>query len=120
MSPKKYIADSKMFEYDKHYRECTQSNQPFIRAKINPANGYYHVQIDLMPCDYVFSKEGLEHLKNLFEDETRHLKPKASLASYSVDKELSWVDGVVPSRLDTFCESLYDLSQQYRLEESKI
>lgn len=117
MPHKKYIADSKMFEYDRHYRECTQNNQPFIKAKINPANGYYHVQIDLMPCDYVFSEEGLEHLRNLFEDETRHLKPnpKASLASYSVDKELSWVDGVVPARLTAFCESLYDLSQKYHL-----
>ena len=33
----KYLADSKMFEYDKHYRECKQQNKPFIKSKINPA-----------------------------------------------------------------------------------
>ena len=32
----KYLADSKMFEYDKHYRECQQQKKPFIKSKINP------------------------------------------------------------------------------------
>ena len=50
----KYIADSKMFEYDKHYRECQQQNKPFIKSKINPVHGNYSITIDLMTCDYVF------------------------------------------------------------------
>ena len=52
----KYIADSKMFEYDKHYRECQQQNKPFIKSKINPVHGNYTVTIDLMTCNYVFSE----------------------------------------------------------------
>ena len=43
----KYLGDSKMFEYDKYYRECRQQNKPFIKAKINPVHGNYFVQIDL-------------------------------------------------------------------------
>ena len=43
----KYLGDSKMFEYDKHYRECKKQNKPFIKAKINPKHGNYYVQIDL-------------------------------------------------------------------------
>ena len=119
MSLKKFIADSKMFEYDKHYRDCTQSNHPFIKAKINPANGYYHIEIDLMPCRYVFSEEGMILLEKLFQKETEHLSKTSSKgsfhANFSVNKELSWVDGVIPSRLNSFCEELYDLSQKYHV-----
>ena len=52
----KYLADSKMFEYDKHYRECKQQNKPFIKSKINPIHGNYSINVDLMTCNYVFSK----------------------------------------------------------------
>ena len=52
----KYLADSKMFEYDKHYRECQQQNKPFIKSKINPTHGNYTINVDLMTCNYVFSK----------------------------------------------------------------
>lgn len=117
MPLKKYIADSKMFEYDKHYRECAQSNHPFIKAKINPINGNYHVQIDLMTCSYNFSKEGKNHLKELFENEKTYAEskklPNNSFIDYSIDEELSWVDGILPIRLDSFCENLYELSQKY-------
>ena len=29
MTSHKYLGDSKMFEYDRHYRECQQENKPF-------------------------------------------------------------------------------------------
>jgi len=117
MTLKKYIIDSKMFEYERHYKECQQSNQPFIKARINPGNGNYYVQIDLMPCDYKLTIEGENQLRNLFEDEVTFLK----LSSYlkylsnhsSINKELSWFDGVLPDRLVLFCEKLYELSQNY-------
>ncbi len=54
MSSKKYISDSKMFEYDKHYRERAQNNHPFIKIRINQANGNYNIQIDLMLYNYIF------------------------------------------------------------------
>ena len=48
----KYLGDSKMFEYEKHYMQCKQLNKPFIKAKMNPRHENYYVQIDLMTCDY--------------------------------------------------------------------
>ena len=115
MHLKKYIIDSKMFEYDKHYRDCVQSAQPFIKAKINPIHGKYHVQIDLMPCNYKFSKEGLDNLKSLFENEIKHKSNtlKTKLPPYSIQDEISWVNGVSPLRLNEFCELLYEFSQKY-------
>jgi len=121
---KKYIVDSKMFEFDKHYRECVHHNHPFIKAKTNPVSGNYFVQIDLMPCDYHFSEEGKKQLKKLFENETKCKKPgnssKPLSHDYSIDKELSWVDGIHHSNLNSFCENLYDLSQKYHISKSRI
>ena len=117
MTLKKFIADSKMFEYDKHYRECQQNNQPFIKARINPSNGNYYVQIDLMTCNYNLTVDGKNQVKQLFESEIAYLESnsyaKSSFKDYNVDKELSWIDGVLPSRLAPFCEKLYNLSQNY-------
>ncbi len=53
----KYLGDSKMFEYDKHYRKCKQLNKPFIKARINPKTRNYYVQIDLMTCNYELSNQ---------------------------------------------------------------
>ncbi len=115
MNLKKYIIDSKMFEYDRHYRECQQSNQPFIKARINPSNGNYYVQIDMMPCDYEFTIDGEKQLKKLFDDEVSFLESylKSSFNGSSINKELSWFDGVLPDRLVLFCDKLYELSQNY-------
>ena len=113
-----------MFEYDKHYQVCNQNNRPFIKARLNPANGNYFVQIDLMPCNYNFSEKGKKNLKNLFESEIDYSKlnnfSKSSIFDYSVDKELSWVDGIAPMHLKSFCECLFDLSQKYSKEKIKI
>ena len=117
MSLKKFIADSKMFEYDRHYRECQQNNQPFIKARINPSNGNYYVQIDLMPCNYDLSLESKNQIKQLFENEIDFIKStsksKSSFNGYNIDKELSWFDGVIPSRMESFCDKLYEISQSY-------
>ena len=64
----KYLADSKMFEYDKHYRECQQQKKPFIKSKINPLHGHYSVNVDLMTCDYVFSKIELNEIMKLINN----------------------------------------------------
>ncbi len=86
-----------MFEYDKHYRECSQSNQPFIKARINPSNGHYYVQIDLMTCHYNLTSEGQNKVKQLFENEFNFnlSDSSSSVRKYNVDKELSWFDGVL-------------------------
>ena len=65
----KYLGDSKMFEYDRHYRECQQQNKPFIKAKTNPVHGNYFIQIDLMTCDYELSKQEQEQIKKLIQIE---------------------------------------------------
>jgi hypothetical protein len=105
-----------MFEYDKHYRECAQSNQPFIKARINPSSGHYYVQIDLMTCNYNLTKDGQNKVKQLFENEFNFNPSNSTLPSvrnYNVDKELSWFDGVLSKHLTIFCEELFDLAQNY-------
>jgi hypothetical protein len=117
MTLKKFISDSKMFEYGKHYTDCQQNNQPFIKGRINPSTSNYYVQIDMMTCNYNLSLDGQNHIKELFENEVALLQSdpnqKLSFKGYNVDKELSWFDGVLPTRLSTFCEKLYELSEKY-------
>ena len=110
----KYLGDSKMFEYDKHYRECQQQNKPFIKAKINPLHKNYFVQIDLMTCNYELSDTEQNEIKKLIEHEADYVKSNTNydFQGFSIDKELAWVDGVSTEHLDTFCNSLYDLIQK--------
>jgi len=111
----KYLGDSKMFEYDKHYRECKQLNKPFIKARINPRNRNYYVQIDLMTCNYNLSKQEQEEIKKLVQNEREFVKSnsKSDFQGFSIDKELAWFDGISEEHVDEFCESLYDLTQNY-------
>jgi len=102
-----------MFEYDKHYRDCQQFDKPFIKAKINPQHGNYFVQIDLMPCNYKFSKDDEEKLKEMANHENDFLisDSESPLQGFSITSELAWFDGVSSKNIDSFCNSLYDLTQ---------
>ena len=103
----KYLADSKMFEYDRHYKECRQQNKPFIKSKINPAHGNSSITVDLMTCNYVFSKSEQNEIKKLIQDEIEFVN-----LNCSVNEELIWIDGVSSDHVDFICRSLYDLSQK--------
>lgn len=70
----KYLGDSKMFEYDKHYRECQQSNKPFIKSRINPSHGNFYVLLDLMPCNYNLSKIEQAEIKKLILSEIKFIE----------------------------------------------
>ncbi len=107
----KYLGDSKMFEYDKHYRECKQQNKPFIKAKINPKHGNYYVQIDLMTCNYELSIQEQQEFKKLVKNEVELIQ--SDFQNYNINKELAWFDGVSHEHVDEFCKSLYDLTQKY-------
>ena len=113
MTLHKYLGDSKMFEYDKHYKECRQQNKPFIKARINPSHGNYYVQIDLMTCNYELSQEEQEEIKKLFRNELEFVRSKSKFQDFSIDQELAWFDGVSTEHVDDFCESLYDITQKY-------
>jgi hypothetical protein len=110
----KYLGDSKMFEYDKHYRDCQQQNKPFIKAKINPAHGNYHVQLDLMTCNYKLSDDMMEQISKSVQDEVNYVESnlKYIFKDFSIDKELAWFDGVPSEHVDAFCNFLYDLTQK--------
>ena len=110
----KYLLDSKMFEYDKHFRECQQLNKPFIKAKINPVHGNYFVQIDLMTCNYYFTTIEIQKMKNMIKTESNFVakSKKPFSQEFSIDKELAWFDGIPLSHVDQFCSSLYDLIQE--------
>ena len=109
----KYLGDSKMFEYDKHYRECQQLNKPFIKARINPSHGNYYVQIDLVTCNYELTTKEQEEMINLFRNKMNFTKSPSNVQNFSMDKELAWFDGVSPEHVDDFCIYLYDLTQKY-------
>ena len=111
----KYLADSKMFEYDKHYRECQQQNKPFIKSKINPLHGNYSINVDLMTCDYVFSKNELNEIMKLIDDEKIFVNSNSEkpFFDFSIDNELIWIDGVSSEHLDFICNSIYDLTQKF-------
>jgi len=106
----KYIADAKMFEYDKHYRECQQHNMPFIKAKTNPAHGNYYVQIDLMTCYYDLTKQEQDEIKKIIQKEIEYvqLNSKFEFSGFSITKELVWFDGIPSEHVDYFCNLLYD------------
>lgn len=117
---KKFLADSKMFELDRHYRECQKSNQPFIKARKNPVDGNYLVQIDLGTCDYNLTKDDEIKIKNLFQNEIKYLEnynlnPSIYKGS-NIDKEHVWYDGILSERLDDFCDSLFDIAKKTNLE----
>ena len=107
----KYLGDSKMFEYDKHYRECKKQNKPFIKAKINPKHGNYYVQIDLMTCNYELSIQEQEEIKKLVKNQVEFIQP--DFQDYNINKELAWFDGISHEQVDEFCTSLYDLTQKH-------
>ena len=111
----KYLADSKMFEYDKHYRECQQQNKPFIKSKINPLHGNYSINVDLMTCDYVFSKNELNEIMKLIDDEKIFVNSNSEkpFFDFSIDNELIWIDGVSSEHVDFICNSIYDLTQKF-------
>ena len=110
----KYLGDSKMFEYDKHYRECQQQNKPFIKAKINPLHKNYFVQIDLMTCNYELSTTEQDHIKKLIKNEIDYVQAnsKYDFQGFSIDKELAWFDGIPSEHLNAFCIALFDLTQK--------
>jgi len=120
MSIRKYFGDSKMFEYDKFYRECQQENRPFIKAKVNPLHKNYLVQIDLMTCDYTLSAEMQEKISKLIQDEIQYVKlnSKYSFEGFNIDKELAWFDGISSEHLEIFCNSLYGLSLKSSLKSN--
>jgi hypothetical protein len=102
-----------MFEYDRHYQECKQLNKPFIKARINPRNKNYYVQIDLMTCNYTLSNQEQAEIKKLAQNEIESVNSKSNFQDFSINKELAWFDGISNEHVDKFCKSLYDLTQKY-------
>jgi hypothetical protein len=105
-----------MVELDRYSKECRKNNHPFIKARKNPVDDNYVVQLDLITCDYDLTIEVQNNVKKLFEKETNFLKSNNSRKSIfkgcNIDKELAWYDGILPERLDIFCENLFDLSDK--------
>ena len=114
MTFSKYIGDSKMFEYDNFYHQCQQQNQPFIKAKTNPAHGNYFIQLDLMPCNYKLSDETQIQIRELINTEIKYVKiqSKYDFVGFNITNELAWFDGVSKEHFDSFCNTLYDLIQK--------
>jgi len=67
-----------MFELDHYYKECQKNKVPFIKARKNPMDNNYVVQLDLSTCDYNLSEKGIEKINDLFSKETTFLNSKDS------------------------------------------
>ena len=110
----KYLADSKMFEYEKFSRDCQKLNRPFIKARKNPKTENYLVQLDLVTCNYNLSKTSQDKIEGLFKNEIEFSKiknqPNSIFKGCNIDRQFVWYDGVLEERLDSFCETLFDLS----------
>ena len=115
MTFRKYIGDSKMFEYDKHYRMCRQQAKPFIKARTNPVHKNYFVQIDLITCNYDLSEPEQDLMHELIQKEAEYVKSnlKHDFRGFNISKEIAWFDGISSEHVDTFCNTLYDLTQKY-------
>ena len=115
---KKFLADSKMFEFDKFYRECQKNKQPFIKAKKNPTDDNYLIQIDVMTTSKKFYPKTQNKIQLLFQNEINFLKRvklESVFKGYNVNEETAWFDGILPKRLDRFCETLFDLcNEEYK------
>lgn len=113
---KNYLVDSKMFELDKHYRECQKQNLPFIKARKDPVDNNYLVQVDLITCNYNFTSEDEKKIRLLFEKEIKFQKKsnskKSKFKGCNFDKELVWYDGIFEERLEDFCQNLFNLSNK--------
>ena len=114
MPTKKYIGDSKMFEYDKYYRECKQLNKPFVKARTSVEGKDYFVQVDLMTCNYELSKQSQQEINQYVQNEIDFvmLSTDNDFRGYHIDKEIAWFDGVSFEHVDEFCKTLYDLVQK--------
>ena len=103
-----------MFEFDKFYRECQKSNQPFIKARKNPVDDNYLVQLDLLTCNYNLTPQTQKEIQKLFQNEISHLEKngldKSIFKGSNVNDEHAWYDGILPERLEEFCTNLYDLT----------
>ena len=66
-----------------------------------------------MTCNYKFSKTNEKQLEKLVNNENDFLKSISEpvLQGFSITSELAWFDGVSSKNLDSFCNSLYDLTQ---------
>ena len=106
-----------MFELDRYYKECQKNKVPFIKARKNPMDSNYVVQLDLSTCDYKLSKEGMKKIRELFSTETEFLNSKNDTRSVfkgcNIDKELAWYDGILPNRLNAFCDTMFNLSEKF-------
>ena len=112
---KKFLADSKMFEFDKFYRECQKNNQPFVKAKKNPVDYYYLIQIDVTTSNKKIHLKTQKKTLLFFEKEIIFLKEnklESVFKGSNVNEEIAWFDGVLPKRLDKFCERLFDLCNE--------
>ena len=113
---KKYLADSKMFELDRFQKECQKSNQPFVKARKNPVDNNYLVQLDLITCNYRLTLETQNRIREFFQDETSQLDKngfsKSIVKGSNVNSEHAWYDGVLSDRLDKFCLTLFDLASK--------
>ena len=86
-----------------------------LNQKLILIHGNYTINVDLMTCNYVFSKSEQTIIEKLIHEEMLFVNSncKNPFNDYSIDEEVIWIDGVSITHMDKICICIYDLTQKY-------
>ncbi len=118
-----YIKTNNSKLQNKHWCKCINDCTPYIRAKKN--GKYYHVWFDLYPTIYDLNERGKKIVDAKFENEflaVQSQKNRKMGILVRTGNVSSWIDQVLPDRVDAFCEKLYTISTnpQNIVEDEKL
>jgi len=74
-----------------------------------------HINVDLMTCNYIFTKKEQDEIEKLIQTEITFVSLNDSnlFNDYNINEEVVWIDGVSADHVDSICTSLFDLTQKY-------
>ena len=109
-----YIVTNSVSKSNKYYLQCKKENKPYILA--SKRSTYYFITLDMYPCAYDLTKNGLELIKKLFREEEDYLesiraRSREILSGYGLAS--CSFNSVRKERLDRFCNRLYEIGTKY-------
>lgn len=107
----------------RHWYECDAENKPFIRARKN--GKYYDVLLDFYPAIYDLNEKGKKLVEETIKVEHNYVqsqKTRKSKTQMIIGNVFSTLGQVLPKRVDSFCEKLFEISTdpQNIVEDKKL
>ena len=117
-----YIKTNDSANRSKHWFNCNTENKPYIIATKNGRN--YNVSLDMYPAIYDLNKNGIELVKKAIKrecDAVESQRTRKQVISIAIGNVISRIGQVLPERVDSFCENLFEISTNpQNIEEDKI